>query len=205
MFFEELDYWATTGRGWLHRLPASVKVAWLGGVVLALVFVTHFLFYAALYALLVIFLLTSRLPARRLLPASAYPLAFLAVVFLSVRGLDLSAILYFAVRVLAVTLTVLLLVASTPLPRLLAAMRFLPKFLVAGLFLSYRAIFILAAVARDVRTAYRLRGAPGWRRPRTFLANTGRAAGYVVLAAWERSENAAAALKVRGFDGRLHL
>jgi energy-coupling factor transporter transmembrane protein EcfT len=205
MFFEDLDYWATTGRGWLHRVPAAAKLAWLAGVVAALVLVYDFVFYAALYALLLAFLFTSRLPTRRILLASAYPLVFLVLVFLSVRGVALFAVLYFAVRVMAVTLTVLLIVATTPVPRLLAAGRFLPRFVVAGLFLTYRAIFILADVARDVRIAYRLRGAPGWRRPRRFLANTGRALGYVVLAAWTRSEDAAAALKVRGFDGRIYL
>jgi energy-coupling factor transporter transmembrane protein EcfT len=107
--------------------------------------------------------------------------------------------------VLAVALTVLLIFATTPLPRLLALGRFLPRFLVAGLFLTYRAIFILADVTRNVRLAYRLRGAPGWRRPRRFLANTGRAVGYVVLAALARSEDAAAALRLRGFDGRIYL
>jgi energy-coupling factor transporter transmembrane protein EcfT len=205
MFFEDLDYWATTRRGWLHRVPAWLKLLWLGGVVASLVLVYEFVFYAALYLLLISFLLTARLPVRRILAASAYPLIFLALVFLSIRGLTPFTVLYFAVRVMAVALTVLLIVATTPLPRLLAAARFLPKFLAAGLFLSYRAIFILAAVARDVRTAYRLRGAPGWRRPRRFVNNTGRAVGHVVLAALERSENAAAALKVRGFDGRIYL
>jgi energy-coupling factor transporter transmembrane protein EcfT len=205
MFFEDLDYWATTGRGWLHRVPAGAKASWLAGVVAALVLIYDFVFYAALYAVLLAFLFTSGLPARRLLLASAYPLIFLTLLLLSVRGLALFAALYFAVRVLAVALTVLLIVATTPLPRLLALGRFLPRFLVAGLFLTYRAIFILADVTRNVRLAYRLRGAPGWRRPRRFLANTGRAVGYVVLAALARSENAAAALKVRGFDGRIYL
>ena len=174
MFFEDLDYWATTRRGWLHRVPAQLKLLWLGGVVASLVLVYEFAFYAALYLLLISFLLTARLPVRRILAASAYPLIFLALVFLSVRGLTPFTVLYFAVRVMAVALTVLLIVATTPLPRLLAAVRFLPKFLAAGLFLSYRAIFILAAVARDVRTAYRLRGAPGWRRPRRRGTGWGR-------------------------------
>ena len=205
MFFEDLDYWATSGSGWLHRLPTWPKLAWLAGVVAAILFVNDYLYYGALYVVLLACLFTSRLPARRILAASAYPLVFLTFLFLSVRGLDLFTVVYFAVRVMTVSLTVLLIVATTPLPRLLAAGRFLPKFLVAGLFLSYRAIFILAAVARDVRTAYRLRGAPGWRHPRRFVVNTGRAVGYVVLAALERSENAAAALKVRGFDGRIYL
>ena len=205
MFFEDLDYWATSGGGWLHRVPTWLKLFWLAGVVAAIIFVYDFLFYGALYVVLLAFVFTSRLPARRILAASAYPLVFLTFLFFSVQGLDVFAVLYFAVRVMSVALTVLLLVATTPLPRLLAAARFLPKFLVAGLFLSYRAIFILAAVARDVRTAYRLRGAPGWRRPRRFVTNTGRAVGYVVSAALERSENAAAALKVRGFDGRIYL
>ncbi len=205
MFFEDLDYWATSGGGWLHRVPTWLKLAWLGAVVAAIIFVYDFLFYGALYVVLLAFLFTSRLPARRILAASTYPLVFLTFLFLSARGLDVFAVLYFAIRVMAVALTVLLVVATTPLPRLLAAARFLPKFLVAGLFLSYRAIFILAAVAGDVRTAHRLRGAPGWQRPRRFIANTGRAVGYVVVAALERSENAAAALKARGFDGRIHL
>jgi biotin transport system permease protein len=205
MFFEDLDYWATAGGGWLHRVPTGLKLGWLAGVVAALVLVYDFVFYAALYAASLVFLFTSRLPARRILAASAYPLLFLVLLFLSVRGLELFAVIYFAVRVMAVTLTVLLIVATTPLPRLLAAGRFLPRFLVAGLFLTYRAIFILADVARDVRVAYRLRGAPGWRRPRAFVVNTGRAVGYVVLAALARSEDAAAALKVRGFDGRIYL
>jgi energy-coupling factor transporter transmembrane protein EcfT len=205
MFFEDLDYWATSERGWLHRVPTWLKLVWLAGVVAAIVFIYDFLFYGALYVVLLAFLFTSRLPGRRILAASAYPLIFLTFLFLSVRGLDVFAVLYFAVRVMAVALTVLLVVATTPLPRLLAAAKFLPRFLVAGLFLSYRAIFILAAVARDVRTAYRLRGAPGWRRPRRFITNNGRAVGYVVVAALERAENAAAALKVRGFDGRIYL
>jgi biotin transport system permease protein len=205
MFFADLDYWATSGRSWLHRVPVGVKLAWLGLVVAALVAVYNLYVFAAALAFLVLFLLTSRLPVRRLLAAAAVPLFFLAVLFLSVRRLDLYAVVFFGARILTVSLSVLLLMATTPFHRVLAALRFLPRVVVAGLFLTYRAMFILAAVVADVRAAYRLRGAPGWRRPGRALGNLGRAAGYVIMTAMDRSERAAAALRVRGFDGRVWL
>jgi len=205
MFFADLDYWASSGRGWLHRVPVGFKLAWLALVAAALVTVYDLAFFVATLGVLVLFLVTSRLPVARILAAAAFPLLFLAVLFLSVKGLAFGAAAFFAARVLTMSLSVLLLMATTPFPRVLAALRFLPRFLVAGLFLTYRATFILAEVIADVATAYRLRGAPGWRRPLRAVDNLGRAVGYVVMTAMERSDRAAAALRVRGFDGRIWL
>jgi energy-coupling factor transporter transmembrane protein EcfT len=205
VFFADLDYWATSRRGWLHRVPVAVKLAWLALVVASLVVVYNVYVYAGALAFLVAALLTSRLPIGRLLAAAAFPLLFLAVLFLSIRGLAWNAAAFFAARLLTIALSVLLLMATTPFPRLLAALRFLPRPLVAGLFLTYRAAFILAEVVGDVRAAYRLRGAPGWRRPLRAAANLGRAGGFVVMTAMERAERAAAALAARGFTGRVWL
>ena len=94
--------------------------------------------------------------------------------------------------------------ATTPMPRLLAAMRRLglPALLVEQIGMLYRYLFVLLDEASHVRRARLLRGggrAPVGRR----LAATGGAIGSLFLRTLERSQRIHVAMQARGYRGTM--
>ena len=96
----------------------------------------------------------------------------------------------------------LLLVATTGLDSIAAALERLamPRALVTQLLLMYRYLFVLAEEAGRMVRAHALRATdgrrPGWRTVGTLL-------GQLLVRALARAERVHAAMRCRGFDGRL--
>lgn len=97
--------------------------------------------------------------------------------------------------------TVLLLVATTPVPALLRALGQLglPRPFVTQVLLLYRYLFLLVDEGRRLSDARLLRE-PHRRLPRIPVAK--RMLGSLLWRTWERGERLFLSMKVRGFDGR---
>ena len=200
-----IDHIAVSGRGWLNHTPASLKLAALVLTIGALLWLRTVVPAACLLAGLLVVALTARLPMRIVAVLTLYPLIFLLVLFLSVRGLTLAAALLITVRVLAITCSVVVLVLSTPYPAVFGVLsRFLPRFLVAALFFTYRSLFAISDSLHNIRTALHVRGAVDWRRPVATLRQVGMALGHLMVNSIDASERMADALAVRGFANRIH-
>lgn len=200
-----IDYVSVSQRSWLHRLPAGAKMVALAIDIAVLLSLRYALAHAGLAVLVVILALTARLPMRVFLPLMLYPVLFLVVLFLSVNGLFLNAVLLLAFRVLAITGSVVLFLMTTSFPAIFGTLgRVLPASLVAALFFTYRAIFVISDSINDLRTALHLRGGIDWRRPVFSVRSFGTALGHFIVHSIDISQRMADSLKVRGFANRVY-
>lgn len=191
-----LDRWSATGRSWLHRLPAGVKVAVVAATVGLLVALRDPLPLAFLYASLLACLVSARLPALPLLALSLAPIAMSGVFAISRAGGGPEAVAAVVLKGAITSLTMLLLVSTTSHTTLLRLVRrVLPATRAEMLFLGYRSIFILLGRALAARDALRLRGTPApWhaRLQRGSLVGA-----LAVLRATELAADQYAALRLR--------
>ena len=200
-----VDYLAVSGRSWVHRLPAGVKLialACLAATVLAL----HALpVSTAVLGAVLLLAASARLPFRTVMALTCYPLVFLLLIVLSMEHLTVYAVVPLAMRVLAITASVILLLLTTSYPAIFAALgRVVPGGLVTALFFTYRALFILSTCILNVQTALHLRGGMHWRHPMASLRNLGMALAHVLVHAIEISQRMAENLTVRGFNNHIY-
>ncbi len=105
-------------------------------------------------------------------------------------------------------LAVLLLVATTPLPRLLRAAERLgaPRMVILIVQFLYRYLFVISEQAQHMRLAARCRGELGYERPAGWRIRFRGAAGALAVLfgrSYERASAIHQAMLARGFDGRI--
>lgn len=200
-----IDYISVLGRSWLHRVPTGIKLFGVALIIGVLLYRQSILLEAIVLAVVLAAALSARLPMRMFLGITLYPLVFLVIVFLSIRGLTLNIALTFALRVLAITASVVTLFMSTSYPAIFKTLgRVLPGFLVTALFFTYRSLFVIADSLNNIRTAMHLRGGVNWKHPISTLRNFGMALGHFLVHTIESSERMADSLKIRGFSNRIY-
>jgi cobalt/nickel transport system permease protein len=145
----------------------------------------------------------SGLPWTRVLVLSWYAAVFALLYGLSVRGgLWLRAL--FIVKAITPSCAMLMLVVSTPYPKLFSLFStVLPEVLAAGLFMTYRTLFILLDMMDNFAVAIRLRGgfSPGSLYKNS--ANISRGIAMLLVRAVERSSRIYAVMVVRGYSGSM--
>ena len=200
-----IDYISVTNRSFLHRTPVGVKMAALILIIAVLMISKSPTLNGAVAGCAILLALACRIPLTILVPLMLYPTVFLAILFLSAKGLTLAAAALIVSRVLAITGSVVLFVLSTSYPAIFGALgRVLPGFIVAALFFTYRAIFVISDGIENVRIAMHLRGGINWRHPLSTLRNFGMALGHFLVHSIEGSRRMADSLKVRGFANRVY-
>lgn len=194
-----LDRWAATGRDWLHRLPAGVKLGAVAGVIALLVATQQVTILVSVYALLLLVLLTARLPLL-LLALSVLPVIMSGVFAISRFGAGWEALAAIVLKGAISSLMMLMLAASTPHTQLLRlARRVLPNTLADMLYLGYRSLFIILSRGLAARDAVRLRGGPA---PIARRLHRGAVVGALaVLRATELASDQYAALQLRSGSG----
>ena len=170
-----VDLWASSGNSAFHKASALSKLLFVALVLGSILSSSSPVFLAGLYAALCGLVLLSRVPLGPALVLSLYPVLFSALWLLSRWNGDWTLPLVLVLRSLASSLTAVLLVASTPYPDLFAPIaRVTPRLVGDGLFLTYRAFFLLVARADRMWTALRLRGGLSGRGlPRDFAPRAG--------------------------------
>lgn len=199
----QVDLLASSGRSPWHRASALAKLL-LAALTLGLAIAAPTLGLQIVVAGGAAgLLLTGGLPRRLALAAAAYPLPFVLLFVVLRWDGALATALGVALRPITATLVTVWLVATTPYPDLFAPLsRALPRGIADGLFLTYRALFAFLARSERLFRALRLRG--GTRLPaRRRLTVAGEGIGTLVLHGFERSERLHAAMRLRGFDGRV--
>lgn len=200
-----IDYVSVSNRSWLHRLPVAVKMPALVVIIAVLLWLRYALLDAVLVGLVLVLALTARVPMKIFLPLMLYPVVFLLVLFLSVNGLRLSAILLIGFRAFAIAGSVVLFLLTTSFPAIFGALsRVLPGPLVAALFFTYRALFIISDSITNVRTGLHLRGGIDWKRPIFSVHNFGMILGHLLVDSIDTSERMADGLRIRGFQNRIY-
>jgi cobalt/nickel transport system permease protein len=145
----------------------------------------------------------SRMPWIRMAALSLYAAMFALLYALSVRGgLWVYALLVF--KAITPSLAMLTLIVSTPYPRIFSLISAaLPEILAAGLFMTYRTLFILLEMMDNFAAAIRLRGgfSPGSLYKNS--ANISKGIGMLLVKAVERSSRLYAVMAVRGYSGSM--
>jgi cobalt/nickel transport system permease protein len=159
-------------------------------------------------ALLVALVLAARLPLAPMLWSAAAVLPF-ALCFAAVSALagDPGRAVWLVIRAYLSSTAALLLVATTPMPELIAGLEWLrvPRFLLQVMQFLYRYLMVLMEEANAMRQAGSARGGPsGLRRLRTLrFRQAAAAAGVLFARSYARAEAIHRAMLSRGFEGRL--
>jgi energy-coupling factor transporter transmembrane protein EcfT len=198
-----LDYSAVEGKSWLHRSSVLAKMIGMGFVLLAVVALNSLPGLLLLYALLLLLFFGSRI-SPKIFSLTLYPLIF-AVLFVFISGFQLRFILLIFLKVLCGSTGVVLLLATTPYPRVFRVLgKFLPSLFVTALFLTYRSVFILLDVLEETEHALHLRGGLQWGRPWRSLTNISNAFGHLLIKGIDNSEKMYESMILRGFQKEIH-
>jgi energy-coupling factor transporter transmembrane protein EcfT len=155
------------------------------------------------YALLLVVAVASGLPWLRVAMLSLYSALFAVLYGISLRGGFWVAAL-FIVKAITPSLAMLMLIVSTPYPRIFSLLSVaLPEMLAAGLFMTYRTLFILLDMMDNFAAAIRLRGGFSPGSLYTNSINIARGIAMLLVRAVERASNLYAVMVVRGYNGSM--
>jgi cobalt/nickel transport system permease protein len=198
-----IDYWAANGASRFHRASVLSKFLFLFCVIAAVVVTRDAVLLAVACAVLVVLAALSGLPWAAIGLLSLYAAVFALLYAISLRG---GVWTYALLLLKAVTpaYAVGMLVASTPYPRIFSFLSvFLPEILAAGMFMTYRTLFILLDMMDNFGTAIRLRGGFS---PGNIIkngSNIAKGVGMLLVRAVERSQRLYAVMAVRGYNGSM--
>ncbi len=198
-----IDHWAASGSGPLHRASTFSKVLSLLLVVAAAVTARNPYPLAGGYVLMVLIAVVSRMPWFRMVVLSLYAAMFALIYALSLRGsFWVYALLVF--KAITPSLAMLTLIMTTPYPKIFSLLSAaLPEMLAAGLFMTYRTLFILLEMMGNFAAAIRLRGgfSPGSLYKNS--SNISKGVGMLLIQAVERASRLYAVMAVRGYSGSM--
>ncbi|MGE5172465.1 MAG: energy-coupling factor transporter transmembrane component T family protein [Betaproteobacteria bacterium] len=198
-----IDHWAASGTGPLHRASPFAKIIFLLLVVSAAVISKNPYSLMVGYGVLVIVAAFSGLPWSRVMVLSWYAAVFALLYSLSIRGGFWIRAL-FIVKAITPSCAMLMLIVSTPYPRIFSLISsVLPEMLAAGLFMTYRSLFILLDMMDNFAAAIRLRGgfSPGSLYKNS--ANISKGIAMLLVQAVERASRIYAVMVVRGYSGSM--
>lgn len=199
-----MERWSR-GSSVIHRRHAAAKI--LATLVLLVSIATltdHTVVTCGLYLMLMVTaVLTARLPLPAMLRGAAVVLPF-ALCFAAVSALagDPERAVMLLVRGYLSALAALLLIATTPMPDLIAGLEWLhaPGFLLQVMQFLYRYLIVLMEEASAIRQASEARA--GSIRTLRFRQASA-AAGVLFARAWARALAIHRAMVSRGFEGRI--
>jgi energy-coupling factor transporter transmembrane protein EcfT len=198
-----IDHWAANGTGPFHRASVMSKLLFLFCVVAAAVLSRDPAPLAAAIGMLIMLAILCGLPWTTIGFLSLYAAVFASVYAVSLRGGGRMAAVVL-LKAVTPAYAAGMLIVSTPYPRIFSFLSaFLPEVLSAGLFMTYRTLFILLDMMDNFATAIRLRG--GF-TPGNFLkngSNFAKGIGALLVRAVERSTRLYAVMAVRGYSGSM--
>ncbi len=203
-----LDHWSR-GTSWLHRRDARAKVlSTLGFLVLiSTAPIGAVRLYVAAAVVMIAGILSARLPLAAVLLRAAIvvPLSLTFAGLVAMQG-DTAKAAALVVRTYLSALAALLLVGTTPLPKLLDGLHRLgvPKMIILTAQFLYRYLFVLAEQSQHMRIAASSRSGSRTSRP----MGVRRAAGSVAILfarSYERADGIYRAMLARGFQGEFRL
>jgi energy-coupling factor transporter transmembrane protein EcfT len=154
-----IDFWATSGRSWLHRASPLAKWSIIAAAVAVAILSRQPYSLLLAYVALLLAALSARLPWRPLVLGSLLPAPLFGIYAISQWQGNWEPIATLLGKGMVTALAGLLIAATTPYPDLLAPLtRVLPPVIADSLVLTYRSIFILASQAEGLVVTIRARG-----------------------------------------------
>jgi len=198
-----IDHWAASGTGMLHRASPVAKVVFVLLVVSAAVVSKNPYALMTGYLVLIAVAVVAGLPWSRVVVLSWYAAVFALLYSFSIRGgVWIRAL--FVMKAITPSCAMLMLIVSTPYPKIFALVSMvLPEMITAGLFMTYRTLFILLDMMDNFGAAIRLRGgfSPGSLYKNS--ANISKGIAMLLVRAVERASRIYAVMVVRGYNGRM--
>jgi cobalt/nickel transport system permease protein len=199
-----VDYWATSGRSRLHRASAPAKIITAAVCLAAVVVLQNLFVVLALFILVLAAARRAGLPVGKFTLAALYPALFALLFAIAQFHGDFIVPATTIAKAVAAAAIVVLLIATTPYPRLFAALRpVLPAVIVEALYMTYRSIFILLRILSDALTSMRLRGGFIGGGVRARLKNLAAALALGAVYSFDVSERTYTAMRLRGYSGRI--
>ncbi len=189
---DRMDHLAAAGDSPVHRASPMARVAGAAATVAGALVVEDLRAAAAAAGVVLLLAAVARAEPVRVLLRSLVPLPFLVVVFLlhPETGPERMGLLLLRAGLSAMAAVVL--VSTTRFADVLRVLGpVLPREVAAALAVLYRSLFLLLRSASHRMEAARLRGARG---------GVGAMVGGVLLESFERTENVACVMHVRGVD-----
>jgi cobalt/nickel transport system permease protein len=199
-----IDYYANSGESFLHRASAMQKIIFVIFILASVVVTKDLLLLMSIYLVLVALVILTRLPFFKIISIAAYPAVFgLLFAAASWNGSWIRSGVI-VLKTVSAALSMVLLIVTTPYPRVFAAMNpFLPKVVVEGLFLTYRSLFILLELTGNLVRALRVRGGLSPRRYIRNITNFSSGIGLLVIRGLDLSEKFYGVMKIRGYSGKM--
>jgi cobalt/nickel transport system permease protein len=199
-----VDLWATAGRSPLHRTSPLAKVLAAGLCLAAIIVVQNVLVVLTIYLVALAAARRSGLPLRAYAAATLYPGVFAVLYAIAAYNGSLIGPLTIIAKAITAAAVVVLVIATTPYPRLFAVARLvLPALVVDVLYMTYRSVFIVLGILGRALTAMRLRGGLLGRNAGQRLRNLATAFGVGAIRSLEVGEHTYAVMRVRGYSGRI--
>lgn len=201
-----VDEMAITGDGWLHHLSTPGK-AFMSLIILIGILGSRSVWQLLIWLVLLLGIAhLGGLPISQLLIVSLYPSIFSLPFALGRLSVSPAAAISLPLRSVAAALVLLMLIASTPYPKMLSMLsRFCPPILVDGLFMTYRTFFIIMANVEQLFLTMRLRGAMTWRNLGWSLIAIANGLALTFVQTIAMSERMYQSYSLRGYTGRLIL
>jgi len=201
MKITDLDYYATFGNTFLHKVAAKHKLLNAIIILCAVFYAKNVYSLAIMYFLLIIYLVFSGLPRLKFFKLSLYPLIFTAIFLYSIENLTYLTAFKLVLRVLCISTTFVYLIFTTPYIQIFKVLSgFLPDIIVNILFNTYRSLFIINNTLENLLTTIRLRGRLSIFRPVFAIKTIGNLIGFFVIKSIETSEKMYDGIKLRGYS-----
>jgi cobalt/nickel transport system permease protein len=199
----KIDHWAASGSGFLHKSSTVSKVAFLLLTVSAAVISRNPYPLITGYGLLLVLAGATGLPWVKAAVLSWYAAIFALLYGVSLGG-GMWVISLFVVKAITPALAMAIFIMSTPYPRIFSLLSgILPEALAAGLFMTYRTLFILLDMMNNFGAGIHLRGgfSPGSLVKNS--TNISRGIGMLLIRSVERASRIYAVMVVRGYNGSM--
>jgi cobalt/nickel transport system permease protein len=198
-----IDHWAASGSGPFHKSSTASKAIFLLLVVSAAVLSRNPYPLVTGYGFLLAIAAATGLPWVK-----AAVLSWYAAIFAFLYGVSLGGgtwiVSLFIVKAITPALAMAIFIVSTPYPRIFSLLSgILPEALAAGLFMTYRTLFILLDMMNNFGAGIRLRGGFS---PRSLIKNStniSRGIGMLLIRSLERASRLYAVMVVRGYNGSM--
>ncbi len=154
------------------------------------------------FFVILMFIAIAKLPIHRLINWALYPAFFASLFALSQLPYSLVLPVVTLFKAINAALIMLFLISTTPYPELFSILSIPSKTLGNTAFLTYRFFFLFMDQTAKRFTIMKARGGliGSWK---TKIANLAKFIGMLFVTSFETSENMYAAMKTRGYSGRI--
>lgn len=201
MKITDLDYYATYGNTFLHKIKPEYKLISLIIILTTVLIFKNIFIYILIYDLLLLFVIFSGVPRLKVLLASLYPLVFTILFLFSLKNQSIIMILMLLLRILCISTSVVIIIFTTSYIKIFKVLSgFLPNLVLNILFNTYRSIFIIGIILENLMTALKLRGNIRFSQPLESLKIIGNMIGFFIIKSLEMGEKMYESLKLRGWN-----